>query len=167
MSAYQHYEMSGDVEFVRAIYPKVKSMMEFLKQQTDENGFITGRPGDWIFIDWSESLDKAGAVCAEQILLSRCYHTMWKLEKLLESRASVYQEKYLSIKEKTDRFFWNERKGAYVDSFASGWENVSRHANIFAVLFGQADESRKRRICENVIFNEEIPQITTPFFRFF
>lgn len=167
MGVYKHYEIFGDMEFVRAIFPKTESMMEFLGRQLDENGFITGRPGDWIFIDWAEELDKEGAVCAEQILLSMCYHAMWKLEEVLGNTDSSYREKYFSLKNKIDLFFWNEKKGAYIDSFKSGRENVSRHANLFAVLFGQADEDKRGKICENVIYNDEIPKITTPFFKFY
>ena len=44
---------------------------------------------------------------------------------------------------------------------------MTRHANIFAVLFDFADEEQKKQICQNVLYNENVPQITTPYFKFF
>jgi len=39
------------------------------RTQLEEHGFIVGRPGDWVFIDWAD-LDKDGPLCAEQMLLA-------------------------------------------------------------------------------------------------
>ena len=44
---------------------------------------------------------------------------------------------------------------------------MTRHANIFAILFGFADDERKELLMKNVIENDEIPQITTPYFKFY
>ena len=64
-------------------------------------------------------------------------------------------------------FFWGEEKGAFIDSFVSGKHHVTRHANIFAVLYDIADVRQQEKIIQNVINNEEIPAITTPYFNFF
>ena len=75
MSIGDYYMMTKDEEFIRMIYPKMASMMAYIMEQIDDNGFIYGRPGDWIFVDWSD-IDKEGPVCAEQMLLARCYEAM-------------------------------------------------------------------------------------------
>ena len=49
--------------------------MDFFEGQTDENGFLVGRPGDWIYIDWAD-LDREGPFCAEQMLFAQCMKTM-------------------------------------------------------------------------------------------
>ena len=79
----------------------------------------------------------------------------------------MYQKKYESLKENINRFYWNAAKGAYIDSFTSGKGHVSRHANIFAILFDIADKGQKEQIVEKVLQNDEIPQITTPYFKFY
>ena len=66
-----------------------------------------------------------------------------------------------------EKFFWDEEKGAYIDSFTSGKRNVTRHANIFAILFDIADKQKQEKILKNVLENDEIPAITTPYFNFF
>lgn len=177
MSIDSYYKISGDDEFVQMIWPKMVTMMEFLDGQLDEHGFIIGQPGDWIFIDWSE-MDKTGALCAEQMLLAMCYRTMGKLQKLMASRGDLvrkeksdcqidYAKKEQNLKEQIEQFFWDEEKKAYIDSFTSGKHHVTRHANLFAILFDIADEKRCAQIYESVITNDAITQITTPYFKFY
>ena len=90
LSIKAHYEAYGDLEFVKQVYPKMCSLMEFCEGQLDEHGFIIGREGDWIFIDWAD-LDKEGALCAEQMLFAECYRTMSLLSRLLENDAKECQ----------------------------------------------------------------------------
>ncbi len=102
--------------------------------------------------------------------LAECYRTMLVISERLgkETAESVaYQEKYERLKENINRFYWNEEKGAYIDSFSSGKNHVSRHANIFAILFDIADRGRKEQIAAKVLRNDEIPQITTSYFKFY
>ena len=173
MSIENYYKISGDEEFVRMIWPKMVTMMEFLDSQLDEHGFIIGRPGDWIFIDWSE-MDKEGALCAEQMLLVMCYRTMATVQKLIEGANTSdkknkpdYEQKEKLLREQIEKFFWDEEKKAYIDSFSSGKRHVTRHANLFAILFDIADEVRCAQIYDSVIANDAVTQITTPYFKFY
>lgn len=164
-----HEEAYGDLEFLGQIYPKMCSLMEFCGEQLDEQGFLVGRKGDWIFIDWAD-LDKEGALCAEQMLFAECCHAMAVLSRKLgveAGRCEKYQKKYECLTKNINTFYWDEEKGAYIDSFESGKRHVARHANIFAVLFDIADDRQKKEIVEHVLLNEEVPQITTPYFKFY
>ncbi len=166
ISIYNHFEMTGDIAFVRQIYPKIVSMMEFLETQLDEHHFIIGREHDWIFIDWAE-IDKSGPVCAEQMLLVMCYRTMSCMEKILGLSESGYDQKEKQLIENLNNYYWLDEKHAYIDSFVSGKQQVSRHGNIFAILFDIADEKQIEAIYQYVLCNDEVPQITTPYFKFY
>ncbi len=167
LSVYNHYQMTGDIEFVRAIYPKMKTMMEFLEIQLDEHGFIIGREGDWIFIDWSE-MDKEGALCAEQMLLAMCYKTMHICGKIMDDHETAdYKDKYQQLLENIDSYYWDKEKHAYIDTFASGKRHVTRHGNIFAILYHFVDSKRAQEIYEHVLLNPEITEIVTPYFKFY
>jgi hypothetical protein len=85
----------------------------------------------------------------------------------LKERAAFYEEKAEDLRQAILDHYWDEERGALVDSFTSGRRNVTRHANIFAVLFDFADEEQKQQICRGVLYNENVPQITTPYFKFF
>ena len=166
ISIANYYQSTADEAFVRMVYPKMKTMMAFLESQLDENGFIIGRSGDWIFVDWSE-MDKTGALCAEQMLFVMCYRTMAQMQALTGDGQEDYAAKENELLKKIEAFFWDEEKKAYIDSFSSGKRHVTRHANLFAILFGIADETRCGQIYESVIANDTITQITTPYFKFY
>ncbi len=166
ISIEKEYWMTGDKGFVQMLYSKMEGMMGLLESQLDEHGFIRGRERDWIFIDWSD-IDKTGAVCAEQVLLLKCYETMAFCGKLLAVDYQKYEQAYEKLKANLFAFFWNEEKGAFIDSYESGKNHVTRHANIFAILFDVTDKVQTRSIIDRVLLNPEITQITTPYFKFF
>jgi len=166
ISVYDYYEMTGDKEFLKQIYPKMVSLMKFCISRLDKNGLVSKVEDDWIFIDWAD-IDKTGAVCAEQMLFLRSIEVMSECADILDFDNTEYKILQTKIKNKIDKFYWNEEKGAYIDSFESGKNNVTRHANIFALLFNYVDEDRKKSIIENVLLNDKIPQIKTPYFKFY
>ena len=160
---YDYYMYYGDVYFLKRIYPMMKNYMDFCESMLDEHGFIVGKPGVWTFIDWSD-IDKTGAVCAEQMLLIESYRIMSETEKLLGISDNGYGEKAALLKEKVNKFYWNAEKGAFIDSFESGKNNVTRHANIFAIMYDIATPDQVKSIVENVLKNDNITKITTPYF---
>lgn len=166
MSVYDYYEMTGDLEFVRSILPRMKVYMDFVISRLDEDGFASQQEDDWIFIDWA-NIDKEGATCAEQMLLMRSIESYSKMLDILGEDCSAFYDRLSSLKNKVNECFWNEEKGAFIDSFKSGKNNVTRHANIFALLFGYATEEQREKIIKNVILNDEIEQIKTPYFKFY
>lgn len=169
-----HYMMTKDREFLRIVYPKMQSLMRYLMEQTNELGFIYGREKDWIFIDWSE-MDKEGTLAAEQVLLLKAYHSMITCGDILAETygeaeiypTDLYQEKYQVLKQNLFDYFWDEELGAFIDCYESGKRNVTRHANIFAVLFDFANKEQQQSILKNVLLNDTITQITTPYFKFY
>ena len=161
-----HNEGYGDREFLELVYPKMVSLMEFCNGRRDEHGFLIGKEKDWIYIDWAD-MDKDGPLCAEQMLYAACFRLMEKISEQLGKDGSAYRQKYEKLTAAIEKFFWDEEKGAYIDSFTSGKRNVTRHANIFAVLFSIADKDKQEKILVNVLENDEIPAITTPYFNFF
>ncbi|BEJ52718.1 alpha-L-rhamnosidase-related protein [Lentilactobacillus buchneri] len=161
-----HYEMTGDREFLKIVYPKMESMVRYFINQTNKQGFIYGRENDWIFVDWSE-IDKDGTVAAEQALLIEVYKTMVTCGSVLNRPIEYYQTLHDQLLENFLQHFWNEKKGAFIDSYESGKNHVTRHANIFAILFDLVDDDKKESILKNVLLNDKITRITTPYFKFF
>lgn len=73
------------------------------------------------------------------------------------------QKLYKLIMEK----FYDKEKEVFIDSYESGRRNVTRHSNILAYLFLPCSKKQKKDIYEKVILNEEVRQITTPYFKFY
>lgn len=164
LSVDAYFESYGDREFVDFLWPKMESLMALCFSQREEHGFVVGRKRDWVFVDWAD-FDRDGPLCAEQMLLCEACRVMEKLAP--RKRKAFYAKERESLLCQIERFFWDEAQGAYVDSFTSGKRHVTRHANIFAILFGIADEARQRLLARSVLFNSAVPAITTPYFRFF
>nr|WP_247652240.1 alpha-rhamnosidase [Lactiplantibacillus pentosus] len=161
-----HYQMTGDRGFLEIVYPKLESMVQYFIKQTNDKGFIYGRDQDWIFVDWSE-MDKQGTVAAEQVLLLEVYQTIMTCGAVLNKPVDRYQMKYDQLWKNLMTYFWDDEKGAFIDSYESGKRHVTRHANIFAILFDVVDADKQRSILKNVLLNDQITQITTPYFKFF
>lgn len=160
---YEHYYVHGDIDFLKQIYGKAVQLMRFCETRINKDGFIEGDVDDWTFIDWSD-IDKTGAVSAEQILCVKAYECLGKISEVVGEDGHEWSEKYAVMKQNIDKYFWDNEKGAYIDSYASGRRNVTRHANIFAIMFGIADKDRTESIINNVIKNDKITKITTPYF---
>lgn len=165
MSLEEYRLMVGDDGFVEKLWPLAVSLMDYCLARRDENGFAINEGNGWIFVDWAE-MDKEYAVCAEQMLLRRALESMARLAALCGEDGERYQREADALAGKIDAFFWDAEKGAYIDSFASGKRNVTRHANIFALLFGYAGEKREQ-LLRNVLLNDAVPAIRTPYFKFY
>ena len=168
LSVEEYYNTYGDAAFVRQIFPKVKSMTDLLLSQREGHGFLVGRAKDWTYIDWAD-FDREGPLCAEQMLLAASLSAEARLQQVAcgsecRRRDPAIREELLR---RIDEKYWDEGQQAYVDSFVSGRQNVTRHANILAILFDLVPEKKKRSIAEHVLLNDDIPAITTPYFRFF
>ena len=166
LSIYNHYEMTGNQKFLEEMFPRMTEFMEYTFLRLDEEGFVNNCGNDWIFIDWAE-FERKGALCAEQILLRRCLEVYIQCANLLGKPSDTYQTRLNELVTKIEQYFWCEEKGAYIDSYESGNKNVTRHANIFALLFGYGTEAQRESIVQNVILNDEVPQISTPYFKFY
>lgn len=162
---YEYYLFYKDDEFIKFIYPKAVSLLDFCRKRVNGEGFIKRVPGDWIFIDWA-NIDKSGESCisAEQMLYIAANNSMAKLSEIVGDDKSKFEKEAQILKEKVNAFFWDGEKGAYIDNYESGKRNVTRHANIFAILYDIASKEQAESICKNVLFNDKIEKITTPYF---
>jgi hypothetical protein len=167
---YDHYLYTGDTAFIRQIYPRMKTLMEFSLGRANHYGFVEGLPGDWVFIDWAP-IDKSGEVSFEQLLLSRSLEAMSKCAGLAADSESVSKYGKLSadLKKKIIDTFWSDQRNAFLHSRVNGVlsANVTRYTNMFAILFDYVDDEKKQLIKENVILNDTILKITTPYMKFY
>ncbi len=166
LSVWEHYFHSGNKKFLDEVYPDLKELYKFIISRLDEEtGYVVPRAGDWIFIDWGE-LDKTGAHCFEQILLWRVYKVMQELSAVMGENED-YSSKADELKGCIIKDYWKDDKGAFIDSFESGKNFVSRQTNVMAILMDFADEKQKESIIKNVFENDSHPQIKTPYFKLY
>ena len=166
ISLYEYYKTYGDKDFLEQIQDQMKAVMDFCLKRRDEDGFMRGKPGDWVFIDWAP-MDKTGALCGEQILFAQameCYAAICAVIGRDDRGLGGEAEK---LRKQIFEKFYDTEKKVFIDSYESGKRNVTRQSNILAYLFLSCDDTVKKDIYERVVLNDEVPQITTPYFKFY
>ena len=164
-----YYLYSGDRAFLEQIYPNMKTMMDYVLGRTDEDGMVQGMTGDWVFIDWADKpMDKTGQLSFEQILFCRSLESIAQVAEIVGAdteEVSKYKKLASDLREKLLPFFWNEEKQAIVHK--RGAEDIFKFSSMFAVIYNYLDEQKKQAVADNVLFNEDILKITTPYMRFY
>ena len=165
---YDYYMYTGDLFFLRRMLPTAKRIIEFSHTRKTAGGLLEGKEGDWVFVDWA-NLDNRGEVSAENIIYLKALDTVAKLCGLLGEDASAYAQEYEEMRRKVFDVFWDESRGVFYYSRVNGKLNrdVKRHPHIFALYFGLLDEAKKQAVIRNVLMNDEVEKIVTPFMRFF
>lgn len=172
MGIYDYYMYTGDKHFVKQIYPRMQSMMDYCLSRTDENGMVQGLPGDWVFVDWSpKPMDKHGELSFEQVLFIKSLETMALCAHLLGKgeESDKYYELYSELRKKLKPTFWDEKRKAVVHNVVNGKRSkqITRYSNMFAIFFDFLTESQKKDVAKSVIYNDAIMPITTPYMQFY
>ncbi len=165
-----YYTYTNDLDFICRNYENARRLIEYYIEKRDSHGFIPPMPGVWLFIDW-HPMDKNGDVCVVQMLFYRSLCAMSEIATLckMTDDAERYSAMASELATKIEEAFWRDDLGAYVSVFRENEKinEVRRHQNILAILFGLADENRAAGILETVLHNPEIPPLTTSFYKFF
>ncbi|MGQ7855945.1 alpha-L-rhamnosidase-related protein [Pedobacter sp. WC2501] len=171
LGIYDYYKFTGDKKFVQDIYPRMQSLMTYIDGRKNKNGLLEWMPGDWIFIDWADKLSKDGEVSFEQLLYARSLETMALCAKLANDTEGVakYDKQAKELKSKIFELYWNQNKSALVHSRIDDkqTDNVTRYANMFGIFFDYFTPEQKLAVKKNVLLNNQIAKITTPYMRFY
>ena len=179
-SIHDYYEYTGDVAFVREMWPRMVTLMGYVESRLNGQGMAEGQPDDWIFVDWVDfPMHKRGTLCFEQILLMKAMETMAICAELVvaadpaattpDASASGYRVKAEALRNKIKQTFWSDELKAYYHAIEDGTLNrqITKFPNMFAILYGLADEEERRDIMQGVMLNPDVPAITTPYMRFY
>ena len=169
---YDYYLYTGDKEFVKEIYPKMQSLMEYVLGRTNKDGMLEGMTGDWVFVDWADfPMSKQGALSFEQVLFCKSLETMKLCADIVGDTADAgrYSKLAGELRAKLMPVFWDESRQALVHNVENGRKSdqVNKFANMFAINYGFFDEPTAKSVMENVMLNPEVPAITTPYMRFY
>lgn len=168
---YDYYMYTGDAQFLRQVYPKMESLMDFVLERRNERGLVEGLEGDWVYIDWLDhEADKSGEVSIEQILFCKSLESMALCAEVVGvmGEAQRYDSLAADVKDRLADF-WDSENMAFVFNRKDGVnsELITKHANMFAIFYDYVDSDQKEEIKNNVILNPNIPAISTPYMRFY
>ena len=191
-SVLDYYQYTGDADFVREMWPRMVTLMEYVLSRTNADGMAEGQPDDWIFVDWVDfPMHKRGTLCFEQILFCKALETMALCAELVgaeaatagsacrygkatigtdyAAQASGYRAKAEDLRNKIKQTFWSREQQAYLHAVEEGQLNrqITKFPNMFAILYGLSDADEQQDIMQRVMLNPDIPPITTPYMRFY
>jgi hypothetical protein len=165
-----YYQYTGDAAFVKSIYPRMVSLMDFVLNRRNRNGMLEGLPGDWVFVDWAD-MPKDGELSVIQILFARSLEAMADSAALVkdEPRAATYRQLAADMKRKVMDAFWDPQQQAFIHGRKDGQPNrlVTRHPNMFALMFDYLDADKAAAVKKNVLMSDKVMKITTPYMRFY
>lgn len=168
-SIYDYYLYTADIAFVREMWSRMVTLMDYVEGRLNEDGMAEGQADDWIFVDWVDfPMHKRGTLCFEQILLMKAMETMAVCSKLLNIKTD-YRVKSESLRNKIKQTFWSYEQKAYYHAIEDGKINkqITKFSNMFAILYGLAYEEERHEIMQSVMLNPVIDPITTPYMRFY
>ncbi|MBR1401867.1 MAG: alpha-rhamnosidase [Prevotella sp.] len=170
-SILDYYQYTGDVDFVREVYPRMITLMNYCMERTNIDGFMEGQEDDWIFVDWVDfPMHKRGTLSFEQILFVGALQAMAVCDRLVGGDNDDY---YAMVADRTAQkvkeTFWSNEHHAYLHALEDGEMNpqITKFPNMFAILYGIASDEERQEIMDHVMLNDDIPAITTPYMRFY
>ena len=170
-SILDYYQYSGDVAFVKEIFPRMVTLMNYCMIRTNTDGLMEGQPDDWIFVDWVDfPMHKRGTLCFEQILFVEALRAMAVCCTICEDEdEGYYQMEAERTLKKVKELFWSEQHHAFLHAIEDGQMNpqITKFPNMFAILYDLVSEEEKQQMMQSVILNKDIPAITTPYMRFY
>lgn len=170
LSCYDYYLYTGDLEFVRTHYANMLSLMEFCLKRCNEEGMMEGYPEDWVFIDWAP-MERRGALAAEQLLLCRSMETIacFAAELGDTENERTYSKMADGLRARIFEAFWDQEQGGFIHGKLNGelQTDILKYPSVFGVRFGYLDEEQRESVKRNVLMNDSIQKIITPFMRFF
>ena len=187
-SVYDFYIYTADIDFVREIYPRMQTMMDYVLGRTNGEGMAEGKHDDWIFVDWVDfPMHKRGTLCFEQILLCKSLETMKMCATVLRDnplaeppQGSITIDEYNADAEKYGKLeealrsklkptFWNEEQQAFMHAIEDDEINtqITKFPNMFAIIYDYLSDDDKQKVMQSAMLNPDVPAITTPYMRFY
>ena len=141
-----YYRMSGDREFLEALYPNYHSLMQFIMQKKNVRGYYSTSRA---FIEWTR-IDKSADLTAYQALLARSFRIMSNLagELDFEEEAELYAAEAERLTSVVTDIFWDRGMKVYHDGFKEG-RALDQHypiSSVYPLLFGLCPEEQKSSI---------------------
>lgn len=138
-----YYRITGDLAFVRSLYPNYRSLMGHILERRNERGtYSTGR----VFLEWTK-IDKTADLAAFQSLVAESFRCMAELAGLLglQEDAERFGVEAGRLENVVNTLFWDKKKGAYRDGFKEGTaiDHYYPTSSVYPLLFGIPPETRE------------------------
>ena len=175
ISISDYYRFTGDTRFLRQVYPRMVSLMDFVLKRLDDEGRPHDRPGDWMFIDWAPKplANHGGVTSFETMLLARAMDAVAEVGEVVgaeRDEVAGYRARAKKLHDWVKPTFWNEEKGGLLHLKKDDGTldpQFTRYPNIFGLFYGYFNSAESRRVVKDVLLNDGVMKLQTPYMRFY
>ena len=175
VSVADYYRYTGDLRFLRQVYPRMVTLMDFVIGRLDAEGRPHDRSGDWVFIDWAPKplANYGGVTSFETMLLARAMEAVAEVGEAAGASAkevASYRARATKLRAWVKPTFWDESRGGLLHlkkDDGSLDSQFTRYPNIFGLFYGYFTEAEARRVVDGVLLNDRVMKLQTPYMRFY
>jgi hypothetical protein len=166
---YDYALWRDELDFVRALMPGVRGVLDRFHQFLNPDGLVEAPPG-WNFTDWAPEwhsgvppggeLGVSGVINWHfaLVLILAARLESWLGESELAARA---QARAVALAARLSERFWDEQRGLFADDLQH--QHYSEHAQCLAILSGLLDEARQGRVAEGLLGQADLTRTTIYF----
>lgn len=167
----EYYQYTDDLATMQEIYPYLQKAMHHFTAQIDNRGILNINA--WNLLDWA-AMDTPcnAAVAGNSALLVRALHCAAELAQFLGhcDEADFWLAKAKQLDSAVNRWFWDEKTQAYIDSIhfdGTRSSVISMQTQILMLLCGCAHGIRRRRLV-SLLFDpvKDMVPVGSPFFAY-
>ena len=141
-----YYRVSGDRDFLEALYPNYHSLMQFIMLKKNDRGYY---PTSRAFIEWTK-IDKSADLTAYQALLARSFKIMSALAREIghAEEAGVYEGEAQRLASLIAEIYWDPARNVYHDGFKDG-QAINHHypiSSVYPLLFDLCSDEQTASI---------------------
>jgi hypothetical protein len=159
LAAERYVLHTGDYSILTEVFPSIAKAIAWFLPYLDANGLLSEVPG-WVFIDWSDRLDKRGAVLALNALFAGALDAAARIAGLVEAPryARTWKALAATLRAIAAEAFWDESRGLYADARTTGGLSItaSQQGNAAAIAFGIAPRERWDRIFDTILDEKKL-----------
>lgn len=162
LAAEEYLRYSGDIRFVKSIYPRLRELIDIFLKRT-ENGLVPTFYGEekyWNFYDWAEGLegnlgqkDSKAFDLILNALLSLALSRMETIAQKVGDKNSEYKSRAAELNNTINRYFFDGEQIIYKTYANRG--HISELGNALAILCG-ATKNYEVQIAEKLTQNRMI-----------
>ncbi len=148
----KYYKLSGDIDFLKEMYPIAEKLLEYFIQFQREDGLLENVNKKWNLVDWPKSMRDNYDVSLKKYSNNGCHNVInayflgmiKNINKIRDILDLEYEDIYPKVKESFIDKFYDKNKKLFVDSENS--EHSSLHSNIIPLFYEFIPEDSEESI---------------------
>lgn len=165
-----YYWQTADSDHIRRYMGTADSLIEWFRRHLDDHGLIS-HLGYWDFLDWAPQWDtshgvpaaaESGPVTTHNLTLAVAARSLAYLHEVLDEKepAAVLRQLADQLTQHVNEFCWNDQEGLFKDG--PGCDQLSQHAQVWAVLADAVDPDRANTIMRQVLERTDLVPCSFP-----